>query len=162
MKRFRWKLQRVLDIKRQRERALRHDLFMLAQEIARVQEAILERRTRLRTVLEELARRSLADRIAEQAVFMQFAGVEEAVIRRLQARRHELDEVRSETQQRFLEVRASCKMLVRLREEAYRAYVREVGKREQATFDESAHVAYARRHADPDSEREQADPSCAA
>jgi len=148
MKRFKWKLERVLDIKRQRERALRHALFMLAQEIAQVQEAILERRTRLRMVLEELAGRSLADRIAEQAVFMQFAGVEETAIRRLQARRHELDQTRAETQQRFLEVRAACKMLVRLREEAYRAYLREVGGREQALLDESAHVAYARRQAD--------------
>jgi len=148
MKRFKWKLERVLDIKRQRERALRHELFMLAQAIARVQEAILERRTRLRMVLEELAERSLADRIAEQAVFMQFAGHEEAAIRRLQARRRELEETRSQTQQRFLEVRAACKMLVRLREEAYRAYLREIGGREQAMLDESAHMAYARRKTD--------------
>ncbi len=145
MKRFRWKLQRVFDVTHQRQRALRSELFMLAQAIARAREAILERQTRLRMILEELDGRQLADRIADQAVFMQFAEVEQSVIARLQARRADLDATRAETHRRFLRVRATCNMLTRLRERAYRHYLREVARQEQTMLDESAHVAYARR-----------------
>lgn len=144
MKRFRWTLQRVFDVKQQRQRALRSELFMLAQDIARVREAILHRRTRLRSLLEDLASRSLTDRIAEQAVFMQFVGVEETAIRHLTARRADLEATRTETHRRFLDVRSTCKMLERLREQAYQRYLREAARDEQKLLDETAHVAHAR------------------
>jgi len=147
VKRFQWPLARVFAVKQQRERALRSDLFMLAQDIARVREAILYRQTRLREILEHLATRSLPDRIAEQDVFMQFVGVEEEAIRRLTARRIDLEAARTETRRRFLEVRATCKMLARLREQAYARYLQEMGREEQKHLDEAAHVAYARQHA---------------
>ncbi len=144
MKRFKWKLQRVLDIKTQHERALRSDLFALAQAIVRVREEILERRTVLRTLLVELADRRLADRLPELAVFMEFSAVEERRIERLGARLRDLESERTEKQRRFLEARATCKTLKRLREEARSAHMRDVGKREQMAFDESAHTAFAR------------------
>jgi flagellar biosynthesis chaperone FliJ len=149
VKRFHWKLQRVLDVKQQRRRALQSDLFLLAQQVAQVREQTLERRTRLRVILEELGGRRLADRIAAQAVFMQFVGVEEAAIAALEARLADLEATRAEVRQRFLEVRAACRMLTRLREDAYREYLREVSRQEQKMLDESAHVAYARREPQP-------------
>ncbi|KPJ76836.1 MAG: hypothetical protein AMK72_06045 [Planctomycetes bacterium SM23_25] len=145
MKRFKWKLERVLDIKTQHERALRSDLFTLAQAIARVREEILERRTVIRTLLGELAKRRLADRLPEQAIFLEFSAVEEREIDRLRARLRDLESERAEKQRRFLEVRSTCKTLKRLREEARSAHMRDVGKREQMAFDESAHTAFARR-----------------
>jgi len=144
VKRFKWKLQRVLDIKTQHERALRSDLFTLAQAVVRVREEILERRTVIRTLLEELGQRRLADRLAEQTVFLEFAAVEERWIARLGARLRDLESERAEKQRRFLEVRATCKTLKRFREEARSAYMRDVAKREQMAFDESAHTAFAR------------------
>jgi len=144
VKRFKWKLQRVLDIQTQHERALRSELFTLAQAMARVREQILERRTVLRTLLEELGGRRLDDRLPEQTVFMEFAAVAERQIDRLRARLRDLESERAAKQRRFLEVRAMCKTLKRLREEARSAYMRDVAKREQMAFDESAHTAFAR------------------
>ncbi len=149
MKRFRWKLQRVLDVEEQRREALRSELFHLAQAIAQVHEAILVRRSRLRAVLAEMATRPLAERIAAQAVFMPLAEVEEAAIGRLEARRTELQDRRDQTHRRFLEVRAMCRRLLRLREVAYRAYLQEAAREEQKALDETAHLAYARRRAWP-------------
>ncbi len=145
MKRFKWKLQRVLDIKTQHERAIRNDLFVLAHTIAGVREEILERRTILRTLLEELGKRRLGDRLHDQAIFMQFSKVEERQIERLGARLKELEAQRAEKQEQFLAVRSTCKTLERLREEAREQHMREVGKREQMAFDESAHIAFARK-----------------
>jgi len=135
----------VLDVKAQRRQALRNTLLSLAQEIARTREAILLRRTRLRTLLEDLAGQPLADRIANQAVFMQFVGVEESAIGRLEARRADLEARRAEARTRFLQARTECKMLTRLREKAFDAYVREVAAAEQKAIDESAQLAYARK-----------------
>ena len=145
MKRFKWKLQRVLDIKTQHEQAIRNDLFALAQTIAGVREEILKRRTILRTLLEELGKRRPGDRLPDQMIFMQFSRVEERQIERLGARLKELEAQRAEKQEQFLAVRSMCKVLKRLRAEARQQHMQEVGKREQMAFDESAHIAFARK-----------------
>lgn len=145
MKRFKWKLQRVLDITVRQERALRAELFLLTHAIVAAREAIVERRTALRVLLEELAARRLGDRMPEQALFMEFSAVAEREIDRLRVRLGELEAEHADRKSAFLRARAMCKALKRLRENARQAYLREVGKREQAELDETAHLAGARR-----------------
>ena len=144
MKRFAWKPQRVLDITAQRERVLKGDLFALAQAIAGVRETILRRQAALRTLLGDLAQKEPAARLPEQAVFMAFAEVENRRLRSLRARLEHLEDERRDKQEQFLRTRSMRKGLERLRAEALARHVREAGRREQAEFDEAAHVAYAR------------------
>ena len=68
MKRFRWSLQRLLDVTVQRERALRAELVALSGRISRLREEILRRRAVLRTLLEELGRQDIERRIRNQEV----------------------------------------------------------------------------------------------
>ena len=144
MKRFTWKLQRVLDITAQRERARRSELFALAQAVVRVRGAIVERRTVLRILLEELGRRRVGDRLADQAVFMEYSVMEERDIRRLQDRLKQLVAERSQKRDEFMQTRSMRETLERRREQARGEYLRQAAKREQADFDEGTHVAYAR------------------
>jgi flagellar biosynthesis chaperone FliJ len=92
-----------------------------------------------------MADHALPDRIADQDVFMRFVGVEEEALRCLSARRADLEATRAETHQRFLEARATCKRLARLRDQAYERHLQDVARAEQTLLDEAAHVAYARK-----------------
>lgn len=147
MKKFHWKLERVLDITAQREKALRSGLFALAQAVVRVRRAIVERRTVLRILLEEMGRRPLADRLAEQAVVMAYSAGEQRELRRLDARLAELEAERARKRERFLQTRSMRETLERMREQAREDYLRQVAKREQSEFDEQAHLAFARKAA---------------
>jgi len=147
MKKFRWRLERVLDITAQREKALRSELFALAQAVVRVRRAIVERRTALRILLEEMGRRPLADRLAEQALVMAYSAGEQRELRRLDARLAELEAERARKRKRFLQTRAMRETLERMREQAREDYLRQVAKREQSEFDEQAHIAFARKAA---------------
>jgi len=147
MKTFKWKLERVLQITGQREKALRSELFALAQAVVRVRRAIFERRTVLRTLLEEMGLRPFGDRLAEQTVFMACAAGEQRKLRRLENRIAELEAERARKRQRFLQTRSMRETLERMREQAREEYMRQVAKREQTEFDEGAHIAFARKTA---------------
>jgi flagellar export protein FliJ len=145
MKRFRWSLQRLLDVTVQRERALRAELVALSGRISRLREEILRRRAVLRTLLEELGRQDIERRIRNQEVFMTFSAAEERRIRRLNENLKELESQRAQKTAQLLKTRTSRKTLERLREEAYQRYVKEARRIEQKQLDESGNVAFARR-----------------
>ncbi len=144
MKRFTWKLQRVLDITARREDVLRGELVALTQALVRVREELAARHAVVRTILAELGRRDLAARLAEQRILMDAAAVEERHLARLRGRIDALEAERDEKQAAFLRTRSTRRTLERLREEARQAHAREAARREQTRFDETAHLAFAR------------------
>ncbi len=147
MKRFQWRLQRVLDITAQRERAARAELLALANGIASLRQELFRRRAVLRELLAEIEARPLQERLADQALFLETSAVEEEAIDRLRERLAALRAEREEKQTTFLRLRATRETLERLREEARETHRREARRREQAAFDEAHHVAFARRNA---------------
>ena len=146
MKRFKWRLQRVLDITEQRERALRAEIAALAGLIRAVRDEIRARHALVRRLLDDLGRRSLAERMAEQAVIMACAAAEKRILAALEARRAELQAQRDAKTQQYLATRAARRTLERLREEARRRFQAEMSRLEQKELDEAAHIAFARRN----------------
>jgi len=145
VKRFQWRLQRVLDITEQREQVVRAELFALAGAITRVRQEIIRRQVLLRTVLAELAKKSLAERLAQQILFLQQSVAVAREIDRLKAELAGLEAERSEKTAVFMKLRGQRQTLERLRTEARERHRREEDKREQAQFDETAHIAFARK-----------------
>ena len=145
MKRFQWRLQRVLDITERREQVVRGELFALAGAITRVRQEIIRRQVLLRTVLAELAKKSLAERLAQQILFLQQSVAVTREIDRLKAELAGLEAERSEKTAVFMKLRGQRQTLERLRTEARERHRREEDKREQAQFDETAHIAFARK-----------------
>jgi len=145
VKRFKWPLQRLLDVTLQRELALRAELFALSREIARLRQRIASLRAALRALLAELARRSIEERIPQQEVFMRSAGTDERKIARLREQLHDKETLRSDKTRQFLKVKASRETLERLREEARLRHRKEMERAEQKQLDESAGVSFARR-----------------
>ena len=145
MKRFQWRLQRVLDITERREQVVRGELFALAGALTRVRQEIIRRQVLLRTVLEELARKGLAERIAQQILFFQQSASVTREIDRLKAELAKLEAERAEKTAVFMRLRGQRQTLERLRAEARERHRREEDKREQAQFDETAHIAFARK-----------------
>ncbi len=145
MRRFRWPLQRLLDVTVQRERALQGELLSISREMARLRRRILAHQAMLRGQLEELSRERLGERIPRQQVFLSCAGQFQRRLGRLREELKGLERRRQARTAEFLRARASREVLERRRAEARQVHLREQLKLEQKDFDEAAHVGFARR-----------------
>jgi flagellar export protein FliJ len=159
VRRFKWRLQRLLDVTIRKEESLRLELVNLAQETARLGQEIVTRKVLLRSALQDLARQVLADRIARHEVVMTCSQVVQRQIDRLTGRLDQCRRKRKTKTEELLKIRSSRETLERLREEAERRYLRQEAAREQRLLDETAQVAYARKalHARKESRRRELD-----
>ena len=143
MKRFRWPLQRLLEVTVHREQALRAELLNLSQEIVGLRQIILARQAVLRSLLAELAKEDLQKRFSKQQLFMNYVQNDQKQIRRLEQQLKELRTLRKQKNAQFLQIRSSRRTLERLRKEAKQRHLRAQLKLEQKQLDEVAHISFA-------------------
>ena len=147
MKRFQWRLQRLADVTAQREQGLRMELLDLARRLAALRRDTLRRAACVRALLEDLAALDLPRRLAQQDLVQRCASAHRTELDRLAVGIQAAVSDRTEKTRRLLQVRSRRKTLERLRAEALRRHFLEQGRLEQKQFDETAHIAFARRHA---------------
>lgn len=145
MKRFKWTLQRLLDVTIQREQAARAALFALSRKIAYLRGEIIRRQSTLRSLLEDLAVQPLGVRITRQEVVMKFSEVTETQIAELREQIQALEQERKEKTAAFLKLRASRQSLEKLRGAALDRHLRQQAVEEQKQLDEAGQVSFARR-----------------
>lgn len=145
MKRFKWPLQRLLDVTVQRERAIRAKLFSLSRRIAAVHREIFCYQASLRGVLAELAETKLEKRLPEQQVFMQCSEAQEARLDQLRENLNSLKQQRAEEIAAFTKTKSSREALERLKEESLQRYMTEMIRQQQKQLDENAQTAFARK-----------------
>ncbi len=143
MKRFRWSLQRLLEVTAHREQALRAELMRLSQEVVGLRQIILARQAVLKSLLAELANEDLRTQFSEQQLFMNYVQNDQEQIRRLEQQLKKLQTLHKQKQVQFFQARSSRKTLERLREQAKDRYLRDQLKLEQKQLDEVAHISFA-------------------
>ena len=145
MKRFKWPLQRLLDVTAQREQWLRREMLELSGRIAELRQDAARRRAVLRAALAELGALQIGRRLASQETVMACAAVKEEEIRGIRDRVEALELQRAEKKAQFLQARASRQSLEKLREQARQRYLREQARLEQKELDDRAQVTFARK-----------------
>jgi len=145
MKTFKWRLQRLLDIREKQEESLRAELAALTEQTAALRGRILMEKAMLRSRLAELRQADGSQRIAQQQMFMQYVAAIDAQIAGLQRQLNTLEQQRKEKIEAIMAVRKFRKALERLREQAAAAYRRQVERAEQKEQDENANAAFARK-----------------
>ena len=145
MKRFKWSLQRLLDVTVQRELAERAEMLRLSREIAAIRGHILSHRAILRELLDDLAREEIRQRIKRQQLIFESSQTRERQISKLEDRLKDLESQRREKTDKFIKTRNFREALERKRDEARRLYVKEQLKIEQKQLDEGSHISLARR-----------------
>ncbi|MFA6132735.1 MAG: hypothetical protein WC869_01810 [Phycisphaerae bacterium] len=145
MKRFAWPLQRLLDVKIQKEQALRGELARLQQELAFVGGEIDRRLAALEKLARDLDGQELQDRLPRQQIFLRQLPVEQAVIDTLRAHGQALEAARAEKMAQLLKERMSRKTLEQLREKRLLQYQKELNAVEQKHLDEVAQGMHQRK-----------------
>ncbi|NLH40854.1 MAG: hypothetical protein GX448_03355 [Planctomycetes bacterium] len=145
MKRFVWRLQRVLDIKAKEEQLRRTELFRLTELLTAKRGELLMRQRILDGLLADIRNDRSPERLNSQAFFLQRVAVDDERIRKLKEEIAGLEVRHKEKAAEVLAVRRFKEGLEKLRAQAQDDYVREQERLEQKELDDRTTVSFARR-----------------
>jgi flagellar biosynthesis chaperone FliJ len=145
MRRFVWRLQRVLDIKEKEEQKARAELFELAEKLAETRGELLTRQKMLQDIISGLAEESPKARLRKQEFFLRFSATSDEQINNLRDKTRLLELQQREKVVEVLKVRRFKEGLERLREETKRQFIEDQERLEQKESDERAGVSFVRK-----------------
>ena len=145
MKRFVWRLQRVLEIKNKQEQKERAELLKLTERLAERRGEMLMRQKMLKDLIDGLAAVDPKKRLGEQEFFLRHAGTSDEQIRKLKDRIGELESQQKEKIAEVLKIRRFTEGLEKMRLDAKRQFIAEQEKLEQNELDEAAIVSFVRK-----------------
>jgi flagellar biosynthesis chaperone FliJ len=144
MKRFVWRLQKVLDVKTREEQLRRTELFQMVEQLAARRGELLLRQRILQDLITEIRTGESAQRWNAQEFFLRHAATDDAQIRRLREEIAALEVRHKQKAAEVLAVRRFKEGLEKLRTQAQEEYMREQERREQKEQDERTTLACAR------------------
>lgn len=145
MKRFQWRLQRVLDVKAKEEQIKRIELVRLTEELTARRGELLLRQRVLQNLLADIRRDRSPERLNAQAFFLRRVAVDDERIRKLKEAIAALEVRQKEKMAEVLAVRRFKEGLEKLRVQAEQEYMHEAEQLEQKESDERTSIAFARR-----------------
>ena len=144
MKRFVWRLQRVLDIKAKQEQKKRAELLEITEKLAHAQGQLLAQQRRLFNIALTIMQNPPRKRLEQQEFFLKYSVASDGQIKKL---KDQISKLESEQREKIAEVvkaRQFREGLQRLRAEAKKRFINEQEKLEQKELDESATMSFAR------------------
>ena len=144
MRRFAWRLQRVLDIRKKQEVIKTQELFVITEKLAQTRSELLVQQRTLRDIFESIAAEFPKARIGRQEFFLRNSAATDKRIKQLQGKVSQLESEQKKKVAEVLKIRRSKESLERLREQARGRFIKEQEKLEQKQLDETATLKFTR------------------
>jgi flagellar FliJ protein len=144
MKRFVWRLQRVLDIKTKEEEIKKAELIRLTEKLTQKRTELLIQKRILNEIIAGLAETAPQKRLAEQELFLKNSTTTDDFIKQLKEQVSRLESEQKEKIAEVLKLRQFKEGLEKLRERAKTEFIKEQEKLDQKELDEMATVRFAR------------------
>jgi len=145
MRRFVWRLQRVLDIKTKAEQARRAELLELTEKLAQTRGELLMQKRILEDIIDGLAGKNPKKRLSQQEFFLKWAATNDELIEKLKEKERKLKLQQREKIAEVLKLKRFKEGLEKLRDKAKMQFITEQEKLEQKELDEGAMIGFARR-----------------
>ena len=145
MKRFVWRLQRVLDIRTKEEQKARAELFKLTEKLAETQSELLTWRKMLEEIINGLAAGNPKKRLGRQEFFLRYSAASDEQIKKLENMVKELESKQREKIAEVLKLRRLKEGLEKLQVEAKIQFITKQEKLDQQQLDEGATVLFVRK-----------------
>ena len=144
MKKFVWRLQRVLDIRKMQEQKARSELFELTEKLVAIRTELLLQKKILENIINGLICNSPKKRISEQEFFLTNCAASNEIIKKLKEQIKELELQQKQKIKEVLQLRKATEGMERLRADANDKYIKEQEKFEQKELDEEATILFVR------------------
>ncbi len=148
MRRFVWRLQRVLDIRTKEEQLKRMELFRLTETLAIKRSDLLTRQRILREIMAEITQDRSPGRLGTQEFFLRNANRDDRIIRTLKDEIRDLEVRQKEKTAEVLAAKRFKEGLEKLRAEAKTRFLEEQERLEQKEMDDRTTISFARRQSD--------------
>jgi len=145
MKRFVWRLQRVLEIKKKEEQKARAELFQLTEMLAQTRGELLRRQKMLENIINGLTEENPKRRLGAQEFFLRYSATNDEQIRKLEDKKNGLESQQKEKIAEVLKVKRFKEGMEKLRVEAKVQFIKEQEKLEQKEMDEGATISFVRK-----------------
>lgn len=145
MKRFVWRLQRVLDIRKKEEQKARAELLELTERLAQTRGELLMQQKMLEDIINGLTGENPKKRLGRQEFFLKFSAASDEQIKKLEDKVKELELQQRDKIVEVLKLRRFKEGLEKLRTEAKMRFIKEQEKLEQKQLDEGATVSFVRK-----------------
>jgi flagellar protein FliJ len=145
MKRFKWRLQRVLDIKRKEEQVKRAELFELTDQLSLARGELFMQKGILENLIIRVSEKPPHERLYQQELLMIYSAANDMRIKSLEEKVQELAMRQKEKIVEILAVKKFYKGLEKLRDEAKAAFIKGQEKLEQKESDEQVTAGFVRR-----------------
>lgn len=145
MRRFVWRLQRVLQIKAKQEQTKRTELFVLTERLAQRRSELLTRQKILKDIIADITVKKPHKRLRQQEFFLKYSMASDEQIKNLAQRVIELESQQRQKIAELLEVKRFREGLEKLRAEAKMRFISEQERLEQKELDEGATICFTRR-----------------
>ncbi len=144
MKRFVWRLQRVLEIKTKEEEKKREELLKIAENLAQTRAELITQQKVLRGIISEIRGENPRRRLGRQEFFIRYSATIDERIKILQQKASQIELQQREKIAEVLKIKRFNEGLEKLRAEAKIQFIKEQEKLEQKESDESATILFTR------------------
>jgi len=144
MKRFVWRLQRVLEIRTKEEQIKKTELLKLTQKLTEKRSELLIQKRILNEIIVALAAMKPHKRLTEQELFLRYSTTTDDLIKQLEKQIRQLEIEQSDKIAEVLKLKRLREGLEKLREQAKANFMKEQEKLEQKELDEMAAIRFAR------------------
>ncbi len=145
MKRFVWRLQRVLDIRKKEEQKARIELLKLTERLVEARGELLIRQKMLEDIINGLTGENPKKRLGKQEFFLKFSAVSDEQIKKLEDKVKELELQQRDKIAEVIKLRRFKEGLEKLRTETKMRFIKEQERLEQKQLDEGATVSFVRK-----------------
>lgn len=144
MKRFTWRLQKVLDVKTMEEQVQRAELLKLTEKLVQTQGTLLMEKRILEDMMSDIAEKEPRERLGAQELFLKYSKTSDELIAKL---KQEVGHLRLQQKEKIAEVlklRIFKESLEKLRAEIKKEFISNQEKLEQKQADERCTMRMAR------------------
>ncbi len=147
MKRFSWRLQRVLEIKTKEVEAKRSELFRITEALAEKQAELITKQTILKELLRTISEKESRERLEQQEFFFKHSCASIEMIEKIKGNILDLELKQKEKMSEVLKLNRFKEGLERLRTEAKRDFIKDQERLEQQDLDEIGKMVFLRKRA---------------
>ena len=144
MAKFVWRLQRVLEVKKKQEQAVRMEVLHLAEQVAQLRCQLLMQKQNLKNMLETVAETPPAERMNQQALVMNYAKGSQIRIKAMEDQVQALSVQKQEKTKELRVLKQTTEGLGRLKSNAKQQFIKDENRKEQKMADELTLAKHAR------------------
>lgn len=145
MKRFAWRLQKVLEVNQKRQQAKRAELLKITEKLALARANLLAQQRILQDLIESVGRQTPAKRLGQQQLLLKSTKKNDELIKKYKDQIRRLEVEQKQVTAEFLKIKRFAEGLENLRERDRRRFITEQERLEQKEMDEHTSMRFAGR-----------------